>query len=106
MTLLSQGHASDARAPFGAGDPAPSTGTGMRLPLPRRKAPYFKAQAVIGMDFKTVSLDDYRGKWLVLFFYPFDFTFVCPTEVSGKLCAAFFLIDTGVFGGAQTWGRP
>ncbi|CAD7699003.1 unnamed protein product [Ostreobium quekettii] len=53
----------------------------MRLPLPRRRAPHFKAQAVIGMDFKTVSLDDYRGKWLVLFFYPFDFTFVCPTEI-------------------------
>jgi alkyl hydroperoxide reductase subunit AhpC len=30
----------------------------------------------------TVSLSDYRGKWLVLFFYPLDFTFVCPTEIT------------------------
>jgi peroxiredoxin (alkyl hydroperoxide reductase subunit C) len=31
---------------------------------------------------KTISLDDYRGKWVVLLFYPADFTFVCPTELS------------------------
>lgn len=31
--------------------------------------------------FKDVSLADYKGKWLYLFFYPFDFTFVCPTEL-------------------------
>ena len=31
---------------------------------------------------QTVSLSDYRGKWLVLFFYPADFTFVCPTEIT------------------------
>jgi peroxiredoxin (alkyl hydroperoxide reductase subunit C) len=30
---------------------------------------------------EDVSLDDYKGKWLVLFFYPMDFTFVCPTEI-------------------------
>jgi peroxiredoxin (alkyl hydroperoxide reductase subunit C) len=32
-------------------------------------------------DTKTVQLSDYRGKWLILFFYPADFTFVCPTEL-------------------------
>jgi peroxiredoxin (alkyl hydroperoxide reductase subunit C) len=32
---------------------------------------------------ERVKLSDYRGKWLVLFFYPLDFTFVCPTEVTG-----------------------
>lgn len=32
-------------------------------------------------EFKTLSLDDYRGKWVVLFFYPRDFTFICPTEI-------------------------
>jgi peroxiredoxin (alkyl hydroperoxide reductase subunit C) len=32
---------------------------------------------------EQVSLSDYRGKWLVLFFYPLDFTFVCPTEIMG-----------------------
>ena len=37
--------------------------------------------AVINQEFKTVSLDDYKGKYLVLVFYPFDFTYVCPTEL-------------------------
>ncbi len=32
-------------------------------------------------DIKKVKLSDYRGKWLILFFYPADFTFVCPTEL-------------------------
>ena len=44
-------------------------------------APDFKAQAVVGTDFKEVRLADYRGKYVVLFFYPLDFTFVCPTEI-------------------------
>ncbi|HNV86048.1 MAG TPA: peroxiredoxin [Candidatus Omnitrophota bacterium] len=34
-------------------------------------------------SFKDIKLSDYRGKWLVLFFYPLDFTFVCPTEIQG-----------------------
>lgn len=33
-------------------------------------------------EFKKAKLEDYRGKWLVLLFYPADFTFVCPTELS------------------------
>ncbi|MCC6963089.1 MAG: peroxiredoxin [candidate division Zixibacteria bacterium] len=46
------------------------------------RAPYFKGMAVMpDKTFKKVTLDDYRGKWLVLFFYPLDFSFVCPTEV-------------------------
>ncbi|KAF1610468.1 UNVERIFIED_CONTAM: Peroxiredoxin, partial [Eudyptes robustus] len=44
-------------------------------------APEFTAEAVVDGDFKTVSLKDYRGKYVVLFFYPLDFTFVCPTEI-------------------------
>ena len=32
-------------------------------------------------QFKKISLDDYKGKYVVLFFYPLDFTFVCPTEI-------------------------
>lgn len=48
-----------------------------------QKAPEFKADAALGNDeFKTLSLSDYKGKWLVLFFYPLDFTFVCPTEIN------------------------
>lgn len=34
-------------------------------------------------EFKKVSLSDFKGKWLVLFFYPRDFTFICPTEIKG-----------------------
>jgi len=46
------------------------------------KAPFFKAQAVVGSEFKEISLDTYKGKWKVLYFYPLDFTFVCPTEIT------------------------
>lgn len=44
-------------------------------------APGFEAEAVIGKEFKKIKLSDYKGKWVVLFFYPLDFTFVCPTEI-------------------------
>ncbi|KAI7842935.1 hypothetical protein COHA_003444 [Chlorella ohadii] len=44
-------------------------------------APAFTAQAVVDGDFKSVSLADYKGKHVVLFFYPLDWTFVCPTEI-------------------------
>merc|ERR1712130_75081 len=46
-----------------------------------KPAPEFSKTAVVDGDFKTVSLSDYKGKYLVLFFYPLDFTFVCPTEI-------------------------
>ncbi|MDH5679345.1 MAG: peroxiredoxin, partial [Nitrospinota bacterium] len=46
------------------------------------KAPDFKGEAVVDKQFKEISLADYSGKWLVLFFYPLDFTFVCPTEIT------------------------
>lgn len=41
----------------------------------------FQAQAYQNNDIKTIKLSDYKGKWVVLFFYPADFTFVCPTEL-------------------------
>ena len=44
-------------------------------------APDFKAQALVDGDFKEISLGDFGGKWKILFFYPLDFTFVCPTEI-------------------------
>lgn len=47
-----------------------------------KEAPDFQMEAVIGKDFDEVKLSDYRGKWVVLFFWPLDFTFVCPTEVT------------------------
>ena len=49
------------------------------------KLPSFKVRAVVstqpGKEFKDVSDTDFAGKWLVLYFYPKDFTFVCPTEI-------------------------
>ena len=51
------------------------------MPLVQHPAPDFSATAVIGGEFKTLGLSQYRGKWVYLFFYPLDFTFVCPTEI-------------------------
>lgn len=49
-----------------------------------QKVQDFSAQALMADgSFKEVKLADYRGKWLVVFFYPLDFTFVCPTEIQG-----------------------
>jgi peroxiredoxin 2/4 len=47
-----------------------------------QQAPDFTATAVVDQEFKTIKLSDYRGKYVVLFFYPLDFTFVCPTEIT------------------------
>ena len=44
-------------------------------------APDFKAKAYVNGQFKDVSLRDFQGKWVCLFFYPLDFTFVCLTEI-------------------------
>ncbi len=52
------------------------------MSLVQKKAPEFAADAVVGGDFKQIKLADYKGKWVVLFFYPLDFTFVCPTEIT------------------------
>lgn len=46
-----------------------------------KPAPDFRATAVIDGDFREITLKDYKGKYVVLFFYPLDFTFVCPTEI-------------------------
>lgn len=46
-----------------------------------KPAPPFNGTAVVGGEFRRISLEDYKGKYLVLFFYPLDFTFVCPTEI-------------------------
>jgi alkyl hydroperoxide reductase subunit AhpC len=50
--------------------------------LVQKAAPSFSCQAVMADgSFKDVKLEDYRGKYVLLFFYPLDFTFVCPTEI-------------------------
>ena len=47
-----------------------------------RKAPVFSTDALMpDGSFKKLNLSDFKGKWVVLFFYPLDFTFVCPTEI-------------------------
>jgi peroxiredoxin (alkyl hydroperoxide reductase subunit C) len=72
-------------------------------------APSFKGTAVIGGDaaglnpdnaFKEISMEDYKGKWVVLFFYPLDFTFVCPTEIAelGNRYSDFKDLDCEVIG--------
>jgi len=50
-------------------------------PIVGAKAPGFSLDAVHDGQFTTLSLSDFAGKWAVLFFYPLDFTFVCPTEI-------------------------
>ena len=53
------------------------------MPSIGQPAPQFTVPAVVeGGDFKDISLSDFKGKWVVLFFYPLDFTFVCPTELT------------------------
>ncbi|VDK65676.1 unnamed protein product [Onchocerca ochengi] len=76
---------------------------GVRPLGPKNKAPDFSGTAVVNGDFKTITLKDYKGKWLIMFFYPLDLisimanavaqwrcfslwrddpcTFVCPTEI-------------------------
>jgi peroxiredoxin (alkyl hydroperoxide reductase subunit C) len=50
------------------------------------KLPSFELQAVVdiepGSEFRTISSQSFPGKWLVLFLWPMDFTFVCPTEIA------------------------
>ncbi|MDX1933513.1 MAG: peroxiredoxin [Capsulimonadales bacterium] len=59
----------------------------MSLAKVGQPAPEFTAQVAYASDspageVKSVSLSDFRGKWLVFFWYPLDFTFVCPTEIT------------------------
>jgi peroxiredoxin 2/4 len=67
-----------------------------------KQAPDFKADAVVnGTEFKQISLSDYKGKkYVALFFYPLDFTFVCPTELHAfqEKVAEFEALNTQVIG--------
>ncbi|KDR13051.1 peroxiredoxin 1-like [Zootermopsis nevadensis] len=58
-----------------------NTGIHLCAPQVQQPAPDFRGTAVVNQEFKEISLTDYKGKYLVLFFYPLDFTFVCPTEI-------------------------
>jgi peroxiredoxin 2/4 len=63
-------------------------------------APDFTAIAVVDQEFKEIKLSNYRGKYVVLFFYPLDFTFVCPTEITAfsDRYAEFKALNTEVLG--------
>ncbi|MDR0683088.1 MAG: peroxiredoxin [Dysgonamonadaceae bacterium] len=50
-------------------------------PIINSQLPEFKLQAYQNGSFRTVSSNDVKGKWAIFFFYPADFTFVCPTEL-------------------------
>ena len=58
-----------------------SNGITSSLTLVRKPAPEFKGTAWWNNEFKQISLDTFNGKWVCLFFYPLNFTFVCPTEI-------------------------
>ena len=63
-------------------------------------APDFKAKGILGAQVGDYSLAAHKGKWLVLFFYPADFTFICPTEVTGfsKMAAEFAAESAAILG--------
>jgi len=48
-----------------------------------QKSPHWTASAFVNGEEKTISSKDYEGKWHVIYWYPLDFTFVCPTEIRG-----------------------
>lgn len=58
-----------------------STTSTTRAPKVQKPAPDFSATAVVNGEFNQLKLSDFTGKYVVLFFYPLDFTFVCPTEL-------------------------
>nr|QUE29700.1 bas1 [Erythrotrichia carnea] len=53
-----------------------------QVTLVGKRGPNFSGTAVFDQEFQEIKLSDYRGKYLVLFFYPLNFTFVCPTEIT------------------------
>jgi alkyl hydroperoxide reductase subunit AhpC len=71
-----------------------------------QKFPDFELDATVSTDsknaFRKITGKDYPGKWKVYFFWPKDFTFVCPTEIAafGKLNADFLDRDARILGGS------
>jgi alkyl hydroperoxide reductase subunit AhpC len=68
--------------------------------LPRQKAPFWSATAVLNEKFIKINTEEYKGKYLILLFYPFDFTYVCPTELIAfsEATAQFQELDAQVVG--------
>jgi len=69
-------------------------------PQIQKPAPDFVGTAVVKGDFQDIKLSDYKGKYVVLFFYPLDFTFVCPTEIIAfsEKVSEFEALNTQVIG--------
>lgn len=74
--------------------------------------PAFKVQAYHNEQFKTVTHEDLKGKWSIFFFYPADFTFVCPTELGDvadkyedfkKLGAEVYAVSTDTHFTHKAW---
>jgi peroxiredoxin (alkyl hydroperoxide reductase subunit C) len=70
------------------------------MSLVGKQAPQFEATAVYKNSFQKITLDSYKDKWVLLFFYPLDFTFVCPTEITAisDLASEFEKRDTQILG--------
>ena len=70
------------------------------------KFPAFELAATVDLDvhkaFETITEESYPGKWKVFFFWPKDFTFVCPTEIAafGKMNKEFKDRDAQLLGGS------
>ena len=62
------------------------TGVTIRMKTVGEKFPAFNLKAVVslkqGHEFEDVTADSFPGKWKVVFFWPMDFTFICPTEIA------------------------
>ena len=72
----------------------------------QKPAPAFTLPAVVDGEFKDISLSDYKGKYVVFFWYPMDFTFVCPTEILAfsERVKEFEALDTAVIAASTDSG--
>lgn len=74
------------------------------MPTIGKKFPSFELNAVVSADvqtaFQTVKSEDYKNRWLIAFFWPKDFTFICPTEIAefGRLKEKFAQRDADIIG--------
>jgi len=65
----------------GSGSGCGDHDSGMTMPFIGKELPDMSFEAYQDEKIKDIKLSDYHGKWVILFFYPADFTFVCPTEL-------------------------
>lgn len=83
-----------------------------KKPMIGEKIPNMELESLSGNEIKKIKFSDYKGKWLILLFYPADFTFVCPTELEAaaeyysqfkKLGAEVFSISTDSVFSHKAW---